>query len=108
MRKSGLPSKKYTQVVFRVVMGTIAYNLFNLFLNSEECESLDDFTLKTYRQKRPEEKNPDIIVYTETTFAIMKTFDFMRLILSFKKEIQKKLIKIFDDLSTEIHSTAYG
>ncbi len=103
-----LPSKKYTQVVFRVVMGTIAYNLFNLFLNSEECESLDDFTLKTYRQKRPEEKNPDIIVYTETTFAIMKTFDFMRLILSFKKEIQKKLIKIFDDLSTEIHSTAYG
>ncbi len=101
-----LPSKKYVQVVFRIVMGTIAYNLFNLFLNSERCESLDDFTLKTHRQKRREERNPDIIIYTENTFAILKNLEFLPMILSLKKSVQKKLIHLFNNLTTEIYSTA--
>jgi hypothetical protein len=63
-----LPSKKLTQVFFRVIMGTIAYNLFNLFLNSEECNTLEDFTLKTCRQKRREERNPDVIIYADDSW----------------------------------------
>lgn len=101
-----LPSKKYVHVVFRIVMGTIAYNLFNLFLNSEKCETLDDFTLKTHRQKRREERNPDIIIYTEITFAIIKNLEFLPMILSLEKGIQKKLIHLFQNLSTETYSTA--
>lgn len=101
-----LPSKKYVQVIFRVIMGTIAYNLFNLFLNSEECNSLEDFTLKTHRQKKREERNPEIIVYAETTFAVLKNLDFLKKILSFKQDVRDKLIRIFENLSTNYYSTA--
>jgi hypothetical protein len=63
-KEEKLPSKKFVRVVFRILMGTIAYNLFNLFLNSEKCSTLEDYTLKTHRQRRrSEERNPDIIIY---------------------------------------------
>lgn len=94
-----LPSKRYVNVVFRVIMGTISYNLFNLFLNSERCETLDAYSLKTHRQKRLDEKNPDVIIYTKTTFTIIKNLDFLKLILSLKKKVRDKLIHFFSKLS---------
>ena len=36
-----LPSKKLSQVVFRIVVATIGYNLMNLFLNSENCDTFE-------------------------------------------------------------------
>lgn len=96
-----LPSKKYVHVIFRVIMGTIAYNLFNLFLNSEKCATLRDYSLKTHRQKRRvEERNPDIIIYTGNTFAIIKNLDFLEIILTLKKSIRMKLVKIFKELTS--------
>ncbi len=95
-----LPSKRFVNIVFRVIMGTISYNLFNLFLNSEKCVDLDAYSLKTHRQKRVDEKNPDVIIYTKKTFAIIKNLDFLQLILSLKKSVQKKLIHFFRNIST--------
>jgi hypothetical protein len=96
-----LPSKKFVHVVFRIIMGTIAYNLFNLFLNSEKCVTLEDYTLKTHRQRRrSEERNPDIIIYTGDTYAILKNLDFLDLILTLKKSTQMKLRKIFKELTS--------
>ena len=87
-----LPFKKYVQVVFKVIMGLIGYNLFNLFLNSEGCANFKDFTLKIFRQRRSiEEGNPEIIIYTDMTFTTMKTFRFMQLILGLKDQVQEKL-----------------
>ena len=96
-----LPSKKYPQVVFRVIMGTLAYNLFNLFLNSQKCDSLKDYTLKLYRQKRRRqtEENPDVIIYTKGTFGVMRMWDFLQLILGLSKNVQKKLQTAIDNLS---------
>jgi len=89
-----LPSKKYVHVVFRIIMGTIAYNLFNLFLNSEKCATLRDYSLKTHRQRRKvEERNPDIIIYTGNTFAILKNLDFLDIILTLKKKHPAKAEK---------------
>ena len=96
-----IPSKKYVNVIFRVIMGTIAYNLFNLFLNSEKCANLREYSLKIHRQKRRvEERNPEIIIYSANTFAIMKTLDFMELIINLKKSVRMKLSKIFRELSS--------
>lgn len=96
-----LPSKKFVHVVFRIIMGTIAYNLFNLFLNSEKCSTLEDYTLKTHRQRRrSEERNPDIIIYTGDTYAILKNLDFLDLILTLKKSTQMKLRRIFKELTS--------
>ena len=96
-----MPSKKFIQVVFRVIMGTISYNLFNLFLNSEQCADLGEYSLKTHRQKRKiEEKNPEIIIYAGNTFAIIKTLDFMDLIINLKKPVRMKLSKLFRELSS--------
>jgi hypothetical protein len=96
-----LPSKKFVHVVFRIIMGTIAYNLFNLFLNSEKCATLEDYTLKTHRQRRrSEERNPDIIIYTGDTYAILKNLEFLDLILTLKKSTQMKLRKIFKELTS--------
>ena len=96
-----LPSKKYTQVVFRVIMGLIGYNLFNLFLNSEGCANYKDFTLKLFRQKRKREEgeNPDIIIYTKTNFAVVKAFRFFHLILGLSEKVRKKLQNLFEELS---------
>ena len=90
-------SKKYGFVVFHILMGAVAYNMFNLFLNSEGCENLKDFTLKLANQKRRNkyEKNPEIIIYTKDCFAIMKTMDFLQLILGLPKDIQGKLQDVF-------------
>ena len=49
-------------------MGTITYNLFNLFLSSEGCTTL-----------------------TDTAFAVMKTLDFIKMILELKRSVQEKL-----------------
>lgn len=95
-----LPSKRFVNIVFRVIMGTISYNLFNLFLNSEKCETLDKYSLKTHRQKRLDEKNPDVIIYTKTTFTVIKNLDFLKLILSLRKKIQNKLIHFLNKFST--------
>jgi len=47
-----------------------------------------------------EERNPDIIIYTGNTFAIMKNLDFLDLILTLKKSVRLKLGKIFRELSS--------
>ena len=96
-----LPSKKFIQVVFRVIMGSIAYNLFNLFLNSEQCDNLEDFTLKTLRQKRREEKNPEVIIYAGETFAIVRMLDFLPMILLLEESLRKKLSDIFQNISKQ-------
>ncbi|NOT80184.1 MAG: transposase [Bacteriovoracaceae bacterium] len=96
-----LPSKKLVHVVFRIIMGTIAYNLFNLFLNSEKCSTLEDYTLKTHRQRRrSSERNPEIIIYTGDTYAILNNLDFLDIILTLKKSTQMKLRKIFKELTS--------
>ena len=96
-----LPSKKYVQVVFRIVMSAIGYNLFNLFLNSEDCATFKDYSLKLLRQKRrrENEKNPDIIIYTETSYATLKVLDFLKTILGLTKSVQEKLQSLCDKLS---------
>ena len=38
-----LPSKKLVHVEFRVIMGVIGFNLMNLFLNSEDCKTFQEF-----------------------------------------------------------------
>ena len=94
-----LPSKKFVQVVFRIIMEVIAYNLFTLFLNSEGCSSCKDYTLKLYRQKREPkmEKNPNIIIYTETDYAIIKASDFLSKLVSAPKDAQERLQKLFNN-----------
>jgi len=101
-----LPSKKYIQVIFRVIMGAVTYNLFNLFLNSEGCKTLHDFTLKILRQKREPKRNPEMMVYTKDTFMLIRQFEFMKIILSLKKKIQKKLYDLFEHLDTNVYSSA--
>lgn len=96
-----LPSKKLTQVFFRVIMGTIAYNLFNLFLNSEECNTLEDFTLKKCRQQRREERNPKVIIYADDVFGIMKLMDILQIILGLGREIREKLSKLFKNIALQ-------
>ena len=105
-----LPSKKYVQVVFRVLMGLIGYNLFNLFLNSEGCSNFKDYTLKLFRQKKKlkDIKNPDIIIYTETTFTVLKTFDFIHFILGLNDRVQEKLRGLFKELSIMSYGAFFG
>jgi hypothetical protein len=93
-----LPSKKLIQVVFRILMGVIGYNLLNLFLNSEQCSSLEDFTLKTLRQKRVQEKNVKVIVYTKTCFAVITQYDFFGRLLDLEDAPRKKLKSLFKNL----------
>ena len=96
-----LLSKKYVQVIFRIIMGLIGYNLFNLFFNSQGCATFRDYTLKLLRQKRSvkEERNPDMIIYTQKAFAIMEMLDFLKLTLGLKKSIREKLKSLFNELS---------
>jgi hypothetical protein len=47
-----------------------------------------------------EERNPDIIIYTGNTFAIIKNLDFLEIILTLKKSIRMKLVKIFRELKS--------
>jgi hypothetical protein len=93
-----LPSKKFPQVVFRVLMGVIGYNLMNLFLNSEQCKTFEEFSLKTLRQKRTLEKNPDVIIYAQDSYAILRQSQFLPMILELKREPRKKLVHRFREI----------
>ena len=96
-----LPSKKYVQVVFRIMMGVIGFNLMNLFLNSEHCKDFKEFSLKSLRQRRmrKDEENPKVIVYTEKTFAVLNFMEFLPLILDLEDEVRKRLSGLFKNLS---------
>ena len=94
-----LPSKKFVHVVFRVLMCVIGFNLMNLFLNSEDCKDFEAFSLKSLRQKRMEEENPKVILYTEKTFAVMRLLEFLPLILNLEKSAQEKLSRLFKNIA---------
>jgi Transposase DDE domain len=93
-----LPSKKFVHVVFRIIMGVIGFNLMNLFLNSENCATFEEFSLKTLRQKRMQEENPKVIVYAKETFAILRLMEFLPLILHLEDGVRKKLSRLFKNL----------
>ncbi len=93
-----LPSKKLIQVVFRILMGVIGYNLLNLFLNSENCASFEEFTLKTLRQKRKQEPNVKVVVYTKTSFAVLTQYDLFSRLLDLEEGARKKLKALFKNL----------
>lgn len=103
-----LLSKKWPNIVFRLVIGVIGYNLFNLFLNSENCDTLEEYSVKTMRQRKPAEKNPKLIIYAGNTFAVLGTLEFMPLILRLKKSVQEKLATIFDQLHSGIAPPSPG
>jgi hypothetical protein len=73
-------------------MGVIGFNLRNLFLNSEDCKTFNEFSLKSLRQKRIEEENPKVIVYTDKTFAVIHLLEFLPLILDLKVQVQKNYL----------------
>jgi hypothetical protein len=52
------------------------------------------------KRRRSEERNPDIIIYTGDTYAILKNLDFLDLILTLKKTTQMKLSRIFKELTS--------
>jgi hypothetical protein len=79
-------------------MGAVGYNLLNLFLNSENCESLEQYSLKTLRQKRPEEKNPKVIVYSDTSFAILRLYQLLPMLMRLKGQVKEQLIALFESL----------
>lgn len=91
-----LPSGKLTQVVFRILMNVIGFNLLRLFLNSENCNTLEDFTAKTLRQRRPQNPNPKVLVYTSNSFGTIYFIDLLALIVKLKRSVQKKLSVLFD------------
>jgi hypothetical protein len=91
-----LPSKKLVHVVFRIIISTIGFNLMALFLNSENCETFEEFSLKTLRQRRAEETNPEIIIYTKNTFAVLRIMKFLPFVMRLKGKVKKKLIGLFD------------
>lgn len=84
-------SGKLTHVVFRILMNVIGFNLLRLFLNSEHCDTLEDFTAKTLRQRRPQQPNPKIIIYAKSFFATIFFLDLLSLLLTLTKTVQKKL-----------------
>lgn len=94
-----LPSKKFVHVVFRILMGVIGFNLMTLFLNSQNCKTFEEFSLKSLRQKRREEENPKVIVYAEETFAVLRFLEFLPMILEFEDRVRKKLSKLFKNLN---------
>lgn len=94
-----LPSKKFVHVVFRVIMGVVGFNLMNLFLNSENCKTFQEFSLKTLRQKRMDEENPKVIVYAASTFAVLQLLEFLPLILELEDAVRRKLSKLFKNLN---------
>jgi hypothetical protein len=94
-----LPSKKFVHVMFRIMMGVIGFNLMNLFLNSENCATFEEFSLKSMRQKRIQEENPKVIVYAEETFAVLRLMEFLPLILDLEDRVRRKLSRLFKDLS---------
>lgn len=98
-----LTSGKLVHVVFRILMNVISFNLLRLFLNSEECDSVEDFTAKTLRQRRRQEPNPKIIIYTTDAFATIYFLDLLSLLLTLKRSVQKKLSTFFSALRKQTH-----
>lgn len=95
-----LPSKKWTNIVFRLVIGVIGYNLFNLFLNSENCDTFEQYSMKTLRQRKPMEKNPLLIIYAGASFAVLSQLEFMSRILLLSKSVREKLALLFARLQS--------
>lgn len=91
-----LPSKKLTHVVFRILMGAIGYNLMNLFLNSEQCPDYEAFSLKTFRQKRKSDPNPNVMIYTRDSFAILRNSQLMPLLLRLADSVREKIARLFE------------
>ena len=96
-----LPSGKLTHVVFRILMNVIGFNLLRLFLNSEHCDTLEDFTAKTFRQRRRQEPNPKIIIYAHRSFATIYFLDLLSLMTKLTKGVLKKLSIFFDALKKQ-------
>lgn len=90
-----LLSKKWTNIVFRLVISVIGYNLFNLFLNSENCDSFEQYSMKSLRQRKPMEKNPPLIIYAGAKFAVLSQLEFMTRILLLSKSVREKLAALF-------------
>ncbi len=86
-----LLSTRYTNVVFRVVMGVLGFNLFNLFLNAEKCNDLKEYTLKLLRQKRRVRTGAEFIMHCDGRYGIFGINFFLDMLLKLPKEIQKKL-----------------
>lgn len=103
-----LPSKKLPQIVFRLLMGVLGFNLMQLFLNSEACENFKEYSLKTHRQKRVEEKNPEVIIYTATSFAVLRQYEFLPVILKLKRSVQQRLIGVFEGLQWAARGPAFS
>ena len=53
----------------------------------------------TLRQRRIEDPNPKVIIYTQTSFAVLRNFEFLPMILKLTKSVQKKLAGIFENLN---------
>lgn len=95
-----LPSGKFVHVVFRILTNVIGFNLLRLFLNSEACDTLEDFTAKTLRQRRQQEPNPKVIIYTKSAFATIHFLDLLSLLTTLTKSVLKKLSVFFDKLKS--------
>ena len=93
-----IPSKKFTQVLFRIVMGVVGYNLLNLFLNSENCDTIEQYSLKTLRQRRPVEKNAKIIVYAEATFAVLRLYEILPILMRLTGRVKERVIALIESL----------
>jgi len=93
-----LLSKKYVRTAMNIIMCIIGFNLLNLFLNSENCKNIEEYSLKTIRQKRTEEKNPQVIIYTKTTFATLSLHQFLPLLLRLNDGVRVKLAQLFESL----------
>lgn len=93
-------SGKLSHIVFRIIINVIAFNLLRLFLNSEECDTLDDFTAKTLRQKRRQDPNPKIIVYAANVFATIYFLELLSLLTKLKPSVSRKLSIFFDSLNS--------
>jgi hypothetical protein len=71
----------------------------NLFLNSENCETFESFSLKTLRQKRKFEKNAKFLIYTATAFAVLLQNELIVELLSLKESARLKLLHLFKRLN---------
>ncbi len=91
-------SGKLSHVVFRITMNIIAFNLLRLFLNSEQCDTLDDFTAKTLRQRRPPEPNPKVIIYAAHVFATIYFLDLLSILTKLTPTVLARLSTLFDAL----------
>ncbi len=93
-----LPSKKWEQVIFGILMGIMAFNLLTLYLLAEHGEDLEEAkTIKTLKQKREYKKEPNSIVYTETAFAVLPQRSLLVRTLKLEDPlVRKKLVMVLD------------